>query len=70
VANEAKLIAVVAPDQADQILDTMKSHPLGKDVTIIGEMIADHPGFVMTKTRVGGTRVVDMLSGEQLPRIC
>jgi hydrogenase expression/formation protein HypE len=48
----------------------MRAHPLGKRSTIIGEVTAEHPGFVMMKTRVGGTRVVDMLSGEQLPRIC
>jgi hydrogenase expression/formation protein HypE len=70
VANEGKLLAVVAAAEANRILAAMKSHPLGKDAAIIGEVTADHPGFVMMKTRVGGTRVVDMLSGEQLPRIC
>jgi len=48
----------------------MKSHPLGQHAAVIGEVTSDHPGFVMMKTRIGGTRVVDMLSGEQLPRIC
>ncbi|HEY2143423.1 MAG TPA: hydrogenase expression/formation protein HypE [Candidatus Udaeobacter sp.] len=70
VANEGKLLAVVAAQDANPTLSIMKSHPLGKDAAIIGEVIDDHPGFVMMKTRVGGTRVVDMLSGEQLPRIC
>ena len=48
----------------------MRAHWLGKDAAIIGEVVSDHPGFVTMKTKVGGTRVVDMLSGEQLPRIC
>jgi hydrogenase expression/formation protein HypE len=48
----------------------MKAHPLGAKATIIGEVTEAHPGIVIMKTRVGGTRVVDMLSGEQLPRIC
>ena len=48
----------------------MKSHSLGKDAAIIGEVTHENTGFVLMKTRVGGTRVVDMLSGEQLPRIC
>jgi hydrogenase expression/formation protein HypE len=70
VANEGKLLAVVASADADRVLSAMHSHPLGKEAAIIGEVTSDHPGFVMMKTRVGGTRVVDMLSGEQLPRIC
>jgi hydrogenase expression/formation protein HypE len=70
VANEGKLIAIVAARDVDFILAAMKSHPLGKDAAAIGEVTTDHPGVVMMKTRVGGTRVVDMLSGEQLPRIC
>jgi hydrogenase expression/formation protein HypE len=48
----------------------MRSHPLGKNAVIIGEVVDDHPGTVIMKTRIGGSRVVDMLSGEQLPRIC
>jgi hydrogenase expression/formation protein HypE len=48
----------------------MRNHPLGSEATIIGEVVADHPGMVTMTTRVGGTRIVDMLSGEQLPRIC
>lgn len=70
VANEGKLLAFVSPDESDKVLAAMRSHPLGKDSAIIGEVADDHPGFVMMKTRIGGTRVVDMLSGEQLPRIC
>jgi hydrogenase expression/formation protein HypE len=48
----------------------MRAHPLGAEAALIGEVIEDHPKFVLLKTRVGGARVVDMLSGEQLPRIC
>jgi hydrogenase expression/formation protein HypE len=70
VANEGKLVAVVAPEDAEQVLDAMRAHPLGRTAAIIGEVTAEHPAFVLMKTRVGGTRVVDMLSGEQLPRIC
>jgi hydrogenase expression/formation protein HypE len=70
VANEGKLIAIVAAPDADRAVSAMRSHPLGREVAIIGEVVSDHPRFVMMKTRVGGTRVVDMLSGEQLPRIC
>jgi len=70
VANEGKLLAIVPPEDADKVLAAMRAHPLGKNSAIIGEVRADHPGFVMMNTRVGGTRVVDMLSGEQLPRIC
>ncbi len=70
VANEGKLLALVAAQDADRVLTAIKLHPLGRDAAVIGEVTNDHPGFVMMKTRVGGTRVVDMLSGEQLPRIC
>jgi hydrogenase expression/formation protein HypE len=70
VANEGKLIAFVAPAAADTVLAAMRTHLLGKNAVIIGEVVADHPGTVIMKTRIGGSRVVDMLSGEQLPRIC
>jgi hydrogenase expression/formation protein HypE len=70
VANEGKLLAVVPSAVADRVLTSMRAHPLGRQSAIIGEVMADHPRFVTMKTRVGGTRVVDMLSGEQLPRIC
>ena len=70
VANEGKLIAVVPAEEAESVLAAMRAHSLGKDAAIIGEVVAAHPGFVTMKTRVGGMRVVDMLSGEQLPRIC
>jgi hydrogenase expression/formation protein HypE len=70
VANEGKLIAFVPSAEAKKVLTAMRSHPLGKDSVIIGEVTSDHPGTVIMNTRIGGTRVVDMLSGEQLPRIC
>ena len=70
VANEGKLLAVVPRDNADRLLEVMRSQPLGRDAAIIGEIVADHPGTVVMKTRIGGERVVTMLSGEQLPRIC
>jgi hydrogenase expression/formation protein HypE len=70
VANEGKLVAVVPAQSADAILAAMQEHPLGRQAAIIGEVVADHAGFVFMKTRIGGSRVVDMLSGEQLPRIC
>ncbi len=70
VANEGKLLAIVAVHQADRVLAAMRQHSLGREAAIIGEVVAEHPGFVTMNTRVGGRRVVDMLSGEQLPRIC
>jgi hydrogenase expression/formation protein HypE len=70
VANEGKLLAILPAADADRVLAAMRAHPLGQEAAIIGEVTADHPGYVLMKTRVGGTRVVDMLSGEQLPRIC
>ncbi|HUF41096.1 MAG TPA: hydrogenase expression/formation protein HypE [Verrucomicrobiae bacterium] len=70
VANEGKLVAVVAPHAADDALAAMRGHPLGREARIVGEAGARHPGLVLMQTEIGGTRVVDMLSGEQLPRIC
>jgi hydrogenase expression/formation protein HypE len=70
VANEGKLLAIVAPSDAERVLAAMKLHSLGQNAALIGEVTDENAGFVLMKTRVGGTRVVDMLSGEQLPRIC
>jgi len=70
VANEGKLIAVVSNEDAPNILDAMKNHPLGKDAVIIGEVVSNHPGMVTMKTGLGANRIVDMPIGEQLPRIC
>ncbi|MDB5334309.1 MAG: hydrogenase expression/formation protein HypE [Phycisphaerales bacterium] len=70
VANEGKLIAVVPPDDAARVLAAMRRHPLGRNAVQIGEVVEDHPGMVIMKSVVGGERVVTMLAGEQLPRIC
>ena len=70
IANEGKVITVVAKEAADEVLRTMKNDPLGKDSAIIGEVVEAHPGTVVLNTEVGGKRIVDMLSGAQLPRIC
>jgi hydrogenase expression/formation protein HypE len=70
VANEGRLVAFVPSEKADAVLSAMKSHELGRDAAVIGDVVADHRGTVVMKSKVGGLRVVDMLSGEQLPRIC
>ncbi len=70
VANEGKLIAVVPPEDADRALDAMRAHPLGASAAIVGTVVAEYPGMVVLRTRVGGERVVTLLAGEQLPRIC
>jgi hydrogenase expression/formation protein HypE len=70
LANEGKLIAFVAPEDADAVLRAMQKDPYGREAFIIGEATAEHPGKVFLDTRIGGTRIVDMLAGEQLPRIC
>jgi hydrogenase expression/formation protein HypE len=70
VANEGKLVALVAPGAEDRVLAAMRQHPLGKDAAIIGTVTAAHPRLVTMRTRVGPSRVVDMLAGDQLPRIC
>ncbi|MAG21663.1 MAG: hydrogenase expression/formation protein HypE [Candidatus Marinimicrobia bacterium] len=70
VANEGKLIAVVAPQAAKSVLATMQKHEFGKDAVIIGEVVSGHPGIVTMKTGLGAQRIVDMPVGEQLPRIC
>lgn len=70
VANEGKLVAVVSRDAADGVLERMRKHPLGGHAAVIGEVVAEHPGMVLMKTEIGGTRVLDVMFGEQLPRIC
>jgi hydrogenase expression/formation protein HypE len=70
VANEGKLIAIVAPEIADAVLQAVKSHPLGAEAQIIGTVKKENPGLVTMRTPLGTTRVVDMLAGDQLPRIC
>jgi hydrogenase expression/formation protein HypE len=70
VANEGKLLGIVAPEMAHAVLRQMQQHPLGGDAAIIGEVVTEHPGMVLMKTQIGGTRVLDVMFGEQLPRIC
>jgi hydrogenase expression/formation protein HypE len=70
VANEGKLVAIVAPEAAERTLAAMRAHPLGRDAAAIGEVVARHERMVVERTVVGGERVVTMLAGEQLPRIC
>ncbi len=70
VANEGKLAAFVAPASASRVLEAMRANPLGREAVMIGEAVESHPGMVLLRTEVGGTRVVDLPFGEQLPRIC
>jgi hydrogenase expression/formation protein HypE len=70
VANEGKLVAVVAPDEVQRLVAVMRAHPLGREAADIGEVVSAHPGVVTLRSLIGGERVVAMLSGEQLPRIC
>jgi hydrogenase expression/formation protein HypE len=70
VANEGKLIAIVAPEAAEPIVAAMRTHPLGHQARVIGTVQESHPGVVVMRTALGTTRIVDMLSGDQLPRIC
>jgi hydrogenase expression/formation protein HypE len=70
VANEGKLVAVVSADIADSLVRRMRENPYGRDACIIGEVKAEPQGIVAMRTGFGGTRIVDMLAGEQLPRIC
>ncbi|WP_428547375.1 hydrogenase expression/formation protein HypE [Profundibacter sp.] len=70
VANEGKLVAICPAEDTDRLFAAMRAHPLGRDAAIIGEVVEDDMGFVTMETGFGGTRIVDWLAGEQLPRIC
>ncbi len=70
VANEGKLVAILPRRFADQMLEKMRRHEFGAKAEIIGEVVDEHHGMVVAKTGIGGTRVVDLQLGEQLPRIC
>lgn len=70
VANEGKLVCICAQQDSQRILEVMQAHPLGRQAAIIGEVVEDAHGFVQMETDFGGSRVVDWLAGEQLPRIC
>ena len=70
IANEGKVLVVTSEAESLHLLNIMKSHPLGKESAIIGHVVTDHPGKVVLKTGTGGKRIIDMLTGDPLPRIC
>jgi hydrogenase expression/formation protein HypE len=70
IANEGKLLAFVEPDYAEAVLKAIIEDDFGKDASVIGEVVSDYPGKVIMQTSIGGTRIIDMLTGDQLPRIC
>jgi len=70
IANEGKLLAFVGPDHAEAVLKAIIEDDFGKDASVIGEVVSDYPGKVIMQTSIGGTRIIDMLTGDQLPRIC
>ena len=70
LANEGKLLAFVAPQDTEAVLAAIRANPFGRNAAVIGEVVPGHAGQVILETRIGGSRIVDMLAGEQLPRIC
>ena len=70
IANEGKLLACVSPEDAEEALEIIRANPYGKHACVIGEVIREPAGKVIMETLIGGTRIVDMLTGEPLPRIC
>jgi hydrogenase expression/formation protein HypE len=70
IANEGKLLAFVEPDHAEAVLKAIMEDDFGKDASVIGEVVSDYHGKVVMQTSIGGTRIIDMLTGDQLPRIC
>jgi hydrogenase expression/formation protein HypE len=70
VANEGILVAFVPGSRAVAAVEAMRDHPLGEEARVIGRVIDAHPGMVVLRTTIGGSRIVDMLPGDQLPRIC
>ncbi len=70
VANEGKLVAIAPEAEAEAILAAMRAHPFGREAALIGRVVADHPNIVVARTGIGGSRVVDLPTGELLPRIC
>jgi hydrogenase expression/formation protein HypE len=70
VANEGKLIAIVAPEAANDVLAAMRNNPLGRNAEIVGIVTGSHSGLVTIRTSLGTLRIVDLLAGDQLPRIC
>ena len=70
VANEGKVVMVVGAEDAEAVLEKIRQNPFGKGSAIIGELTSDHKGMAWLQTVVGGKRIIEMLSGQQLPRIC
>lgn len=70
IANEGKVIVIVPPNEKDAALQALRAHPYGKDAALIGEVTSEHPKRVLLKTFIGGTRMLDVMAGEMLPRIC
>jgi hydrogenase expression/formation protein HypE len=70
VANEGKIVVAVAPEHADAALAALRAHPLGRDAALVGQVTPDHPSRAVLRTPLGARRILDMLVGEQLPRIC
>ena len=70
VANEGKCLAIVAREKAEAVLSALREDPLGREAAVIGEVVEEHRGKVVLRSRIGGSRIVEMLSGEPLPRIC
>ena len=70
IANEGRLVAFVADDATEPVLAAMHAHELGRDAVVIGRVVADHPGLVVTRTALGASRIVDVPDGALLPRIC
>jgi hydrogenase expression/formation protein HypE len=70
IANEGKMVAIVAAEAAEPTLNAMQASPYGREAAVIGRVVSDHAGMVLARTSVGGTRVVDLPAGELLPRIC
>lgn len=70
IANEGKLLVILPEKEVDAVLEKMKQHPLGANSAVIGKLVADHPSMVRMTTSIGSSRIIDMLTGEQLPRIC
>lgn len=70
VANEGTFVAIVPPEQTDAALAALRAHPLGQEAVVIGEITAEPAGIVALRTAFGGSRIIDMLVGDPLPRIC
>ena len=70
IANEGKLVIILPENEANKVVTAMREHPAGRDASIIGRITSEHPGIVRMTTSIGSSRIIDMLTGDQLPRIC